>query len=557
MFFYFRTTRARLRIASLFLCLSCTGTITGSPQTLAPPDDVPQAEGECAQIQAAAGVRELQRLTSRELDRTVADVLGDASHAYALRLGATDELIGAKQRYFRARSANAVWAEGAVLAAEEVAQTAAAKPGFSACAGDERMCARQFIMQVGRRLWRRTLNVDEIESTLSLYDVARTDASQSEAVATVLQSLLSAPHFFFFQQPSAEGSLGGTVLAEQLASTLWQQAPDVELLNAAEIGTLDSAQGLQDQVARLLADPRADDTFAVFLKAWLAPEKVATIDEALAQATRQPEVYSLFKSPGNGADGLAYGAALDSFLRAEARVETGTFENVMSSPKVAVNEAVARNLGLPVASTLELRSTESPRRRGILGQPAVLMAFGRFESSDPVHRGVFLLRHALCNDVPPPDANVNTTLPAAEAFNTTRDRFVAATKNGSCAGCHALINPLGFAFENFDAVGKFRTTENSHAVDARATLLLLPGAPQVDGLGELAQQLAQDPVVRSCVARQFTSWALRRSVTNAEYCAVRNRAAPFFSGPGALKNLITALISSDGFARPHLAGKTP
>ena len=414
---------------------------------------------------------------------------------------------------------------------------------------------RTLVEQYGRKLWRRTLTTTEVDGILVGYDAARAEGSYLDGVQTALQSLLASPDFFFFQQP-ADGAVTGTVLAERLASTLWHQAPDDALLDAAEQGALETPEGLEAQVARLLADPRADETFADFIKHWVAPEKVNTIDEALAATTRQPTIYPLFKAPGDGADGLAYDEALNAFLASEAKVTTGSFANLLLSPKLAVNEAVARNLGLTTATTLELRATDTERRLGLLGQPAVLTAYGRFESSDPVHRGVFMLRHALCNDLPPPDASVNTSLPATDQFNTTRDRFTSATTVAACRGCHSLINPLGFAFENFDAVGRYRTTENGHPVDATSKLPTSPPV-DVDGLADLSRVLVNDPKVRSCVARQFSTWALRRTVTQEEYCSMRNQAAPFFEESGSISGLVTALLRSDAFSRPSLPGSTP
>ena len=545
-----------MRLGLLFALplAACTGTIVQKEPnpTPAPPVEA----GECSEITASAGERELQRLTSRELDRTVVAILGDTTRAYRSRLFSSDEVISAKQRFFRARSGTAVWAEAAILAAEEVSIAAAMKPEFNTCTGgDEPACIRTLVERSGRKLWRRTLTTTEVDAIMTGAEAARTEGAYVDGVQTALMSLIASPDFFFFQQP-ADGVVSGTVLAERLASTIWQQAPDDTLLDAAERGALETREGLEAEVARLLADPRADETFADFLKHWVAPEKVNTIDEALAATTRQPMLYPLFKAPADGADGIAYAAALDAWLATEASVTTGSFENLMLSQKLAVNEAVTRNLGLTPATQLELRTADSERRVGLLGQPSVLAAYGRFESSDPVQRGVFLLRHALCNDLPPPDASVNTSLPSAENFNTTRDRFATATTIDACKGCHSLINPLGFAFENFDAVGAFRLTENGHPVDAKAKLPLSSGT-EVDGLADLSRVLVNDPKVRSCVARQFSTWALRRAVTQQEYCSMRREAAPFFEGGGSLSGLVTALLKSDPFTRPSLPEGTP
>lgn len=523
----------------------CVGNIVQKEPS---PPRVELPVSECKDIAAAPGTRELQRLTSRELDRTVAAVLGDSTHAYRARLAVSDELISTRRRYFRAQSGTPVWAGASVLAAEEV--SVAVAPQFVACTGDERVCARQVIERTGRKLWRRTLSPGEVDLVLASYDAARVEGTHADGIQTVLMTLLAAPDFFFFQAAPLNERPTGNVLAERLASVLWQQAPDDALLDAAETGALDTTDGFDAQVERMLADPRADETFANFLSHWLAPEKVATIEDSLAQASRSTAQYPGFKPPGAGADGLAYSQALSAFLQSEARVSSGSFEGLMLSKKMAVNEAVARNLGLAaVSSGIELREVDTERRAGVLGQPAVLTAFGRFEASDPVHRGVFLLRYALCNDVPPPDANVNTALPPAENFPTTRARFVSATVNTQCAGCHSLINPLGFAWENFDAVGRFRSQEGTTAVDATATLPTNPRS-DVDGLADLARVLASDPTVRSCLTRQFSAWALRRHVDDQQFCAVRPHADGFYEPSGPISSLVKAVLTSDAFRAP-------
>lgn len=525
---------------------ACTGQLEQraiAPRQGQPPSEPAPERAPCTGVTPSAGERALQRWTSRELDRSVVAALGDETHAFARRLASSDELLSVKRRFFRAQTASTVWAEAAVLAAEEVSLAAAAKPGFATCtSGDETACARARIETWGRALWRRTLGPSEVDAVLASFTAARAEGTLTDGLQTALQSLLMAPDFFLFQQP-ADGPLTGTALAERLASALWQQQPDDALLTAAETGALDTPEGFDAEVQRLLDDPRADETFREFLSHWLAPEKVATLQEALASTTRQPDLYPRFRNAGAGDDGLAYADALEGWLQSEARLSSGTFTRLLTAPTVAVNEAVARNLSLPAPTGVELRAAEDARRVGVLGQPAVLTAFGRFESSDPVHRGVFLLRYALCNDLPPPDAAVNTTLPAAALFATTRDRFSAATTDGACAGCHGLINPLGFAFENFDGVGRFRLEEGGAPVDATA---VLPTRQRdaVDGLAELAQVMATDPGVRECVARQFSSWALRRVVTEAEYCAVRAGAAGFFEGEGSLSGLVQALVKS-------------
>ncbi|MBL9039290.1 MAG: DUF1588 domain-containing protein [Archangium sp.] len=548
--------------------VSCEGRIAGPL-----PEKVVSATttfDPCRDVAPEVGTWPLQRLTSRQLERSVEAVLADTTHAYSLRLGGTDEVVNSRLRYFLASSANDVVAEGLVLAAENVSVAAVSSAALASqlqCTASDvagqRACAKRVISTFGRRLWRRTLATSEVDALTNTYDVARTDGTYLDGVQTALHALLASPDFFLLQQPGGTSgeaaALTGTVLAERLALTLWQEGPDDALLSAAEDGVLDTAEGFDAQLNRLLMDPRANLAFADFLKHWLSPEKTSSIDAALSSATRQPQLYPQFRAPSESSsgDGPAYARALEGFFAHSASAGTGTLRTLLLDDTLVVNEAVARNLGLPApaAGQTEVRTPETPRRRGVLGQPALLTAFGRFEASDPVHRGVFLLRQVMCRPLNPPDMMVNTTLPEATLFKTTRDRFTAATTDAACAGCHGQINPLGFSFENFDAVGAFREKENDVAVDATATLPLIRTDGQVatvDGVSDLAAVLADDAEVRRCLVRQFAAWALHRGLTDREYCALQPQTASFGSGDGAFRDLIRGVLTSPSFTTPVL-----
>lgn len=525
--------------------------------------------GPCSSVAATIGAWPLQRLTSDQLQRTVDAILHDTSHAYTQRLGSTDEVLNSRLRYFYAASGNAVVAEGLVLAAEEVAEAAMANPSMQptlACAASDtagqRLCAKALIESLGRKLWRRALRTTDVDAMLAVYDLARAGGTHADGLQGALHALLASPDFFFLQQPrgtsGAQTKLAGTVLAERLALTLWQEAPDEALLAAGETGALDTTEGFDAQLTRLLADPKANRAFADFLKHWLSPEKTSSIDFALLSATRQPTLYPKFEapSPTSPGDGVAFTRALDTYFEKNAIVRTSTLHDLLLADQLVVNAAVARNLNLPApaAGTTDVRVSDNARRRGVLGQPALLTAFGRFEASDPVHRGVMLLRQMMCRPLNPPDMMVNTTLPEATQFKTTRDRFVTATKDAACAGCHAQINPLGFSFENFDAVGGFRDQEGGNPVDATATLPIIKNGAraQVDGLAELSAVLADDPEVRACLGKQFAAWALRRGLTDGEYCSVSKHTLTFADGPGAFAELVRGVLTSASFTQPQL-----
>ena len=557
--------RLALGISGLLLA-SCVEGVIKTP----PPPPKPNAPDRCETVTPRAGVWPLQRLTSLQLERTVQAVLHDTTKQYAQRLGSTDEVVDTGLRYSIAYSGNDVVAEGMIVAGENVAAAAVTNPALAAelaCAGTDapaqRLCARGVIERLGRRLWRRPLATADVDAVLAVYELARLDGPYLDGIQTALHALLAAPDFFFLQQPpgvsGAPARLTGYALAERLALTLWQQAPDDALLEAAAAGTLDTAEGLEGELQRVLADPRADLAFAEFLKHWLSPEKTSSIDAALATASRAPQLYGDFLPPSgmSAGDGHAFGQALDTFFSTAARVSGGTLERLLLDEHLVVNEAVARNLKLPPPAPghTEVRAPENPRRRGVLGQPAVLTAFGRFEASDPVHRGVFLLRQAMCRPLDPPDMMVNTTLPEPTQFKTTRDRFEAATKDAACAGCHGSINPLGFSFENFDAVGRYRSDENGHAVNATATLPIVDEQGvkhDVDGLGELAQVLAKDLEVRDCLARQFAVFALHRALDQSEACALRGASDTFSEGEGSFERLVRAVVLSPSFREPKL-----
>jgi hypothetical protein len=188
------------------------------------------------------------------------------------------------------------------------------------------------------------------------------------------------------------------------------------------------------------------------------------------------------------------------------------------------------------------------QRAGLLTQAAFLSAHAHANQTSPVHRGLAVRKNLLCTDLPDPPANVNNNPPAPDPNATTRQRFEQHRTDPSCAGCHQLLDPIGVGFENYDAIGAYRTQENGLAVDARGEVF---GADATSGpfVGaiELAQRLSTSAQVRACVQKQWFRFALGRLEGADDACSLASVDRAFTAGDFNVKSLLLALVTSDAF----------
>ncbi len=436
--------------------------------------------------------------------------------------------------------------EQLVYAAEDVAEGVAAVLGeLLPCALEDGAgveCAGAFLDRYGRRAYRRTLGADERAQLLASFDAARADeASFTDAVALMVDEMLQAPQFLYIVEDAAAVArpLTGVELASRLSYLLWDAGPDDELLDLAESGALDDAATVTAQAERLLAAPQADTTIARAFREWMQVRSLSAADKSSATF---PEFDATLAAAMN--------AAFDRLALATVR-DGGTLDDLLRTGEAWVDPTMAAFYGVtpPDADGWAAIELDDARYRGLLTQPALLASLAHSDRTSPVFRGAFVRRKLLCEMLPPPPPNAVSTHLELPPDPTARQESDARLARGDCAGCHALIDPAGLAFERFDALGRYRDTDElGRAIDPAGTLPgLADGELAFADHVELIDALAGEPGLTACFARQLFRFSLSRMETDADACTIATIEDALAQSGGQLDIALLAIIGADTY----------
>jgi hypothetical protein len=385
-----------------------------------------------------------------------------------------------------------------------------------------RDCARRILTALAHRAYRQPVAGEDMQALMEFYETGRGQGSPGgfeRGIEMALRRMLVDPQFLFRIErapagvpPNTPYAVSNLELASRLSFFLWSSIPDDELLEAAEQGRLRDRAVLEQQVRRMLADSRSRALVNNFAGQWLYlrnmdlvtpdPDRFPEFDENLRQAF-QAETQLLF----------------ESMLREDRSVV-----DLLNADYTFLNERLARHYGIPDIYGSRFRRVKltGEERRGLLGQGGVLTVTSYATRTSPVLRGKWLLENILGTPPPPPPPNVpslNVEEKPGEKPATIRERLAQHRANPVCASCHARIDPLGFALENFDAIGKWRTTDAGKPVDASGQL---PDGSQIDGPAGLRDVLLgkRDEFVIA-VTQKLLTYALGRGVEYYDAPAVR------------------------------------
>jgi hypothetical protein len=491
------------------------------------------------------GAAPLRPLTRFQYDNIVRDLLGDDS-APAQSFPPENEVDGYRT-YAAANQANPLLVESYLTVAESVAATAVANrlATVAPCAegADATACARNFLASFGARAFRRPLTDAEQQPLLELF-AAGNAQSYAKGIELLVQAILQSPQFLYrvdaLRAPTVETGampVGGYELAGRLAFTLWGSVPDQQLLSAAAEGRLATAADVEREARRLLQDPRAHQIVRDFGEQWLGLSRL----DGLARDGTELDVNVLNRSLRD---------SLNAYLDATYFADKGSFEQLFTSPQVFLNDALAPLYGGSVPSSgFEAQTLPDPRA-GLLTQPALLTLLSHSDQTAPVIRGVFVRERFLCLTVQPPPPNLNAVPPDPDPNATTRERFRQHTEQVACSGCHKLIDGVGFGFERYDQLGRYRATENGLPVDDSGEVIAsaeegLDGT--FTGLQELAQRLAKSDRARDCLATNWYRYSYGRQEQATDACSLKQVQARFAESGGDLKELLVALTQTDSF----------
>ncbi len=510
-------------------------------------DDDGGVEAQCVDGERQIGPTSLRRLTQSQYRSTIRDLLG--LEAEMVEGFTADEKVGP----FKSNAVAPVvdlqvelyMAAAEILAEEYAAELPAHLPCDPVAVGDD-ACAEQWLRELLPRAYRQPVSEADVERLLGVYAAAAAADGFEMGVQVALQTVLQSPLFLYHVErgePSASAGprrLTDYELAARLSYFLWNSMPDALLTQAAAAGELSTDLGLRAQVDRMLIDPKADAAIADFHLQWLgldeleglekSPAAYPEFDASLAVAMKD-DTASFVRWVFNEGDGR-----LPTLL-------TGAF-TLSTDPALLAVYGVERPADHVAGTPLPLPADE---RAGLLTQPAMMARHAHADQSSPVHRGQIVRESLLCQPLPPPPPEVDNVPPDPEPGATTRERFEQHTQDPSCAGCHKLIDGIGFGFEHYDGTGAFRTLDEGLAVDASGELVATDVDGTYDGAIELSERLAGSAVVRECVARQWFRYSLGRMDAAADGCATQQLTERFEGSDDQLRSLIHEVVQSDAF----------
>ena len=404
-------------------------------------------------------------------------------------------------------------------------------------------CAREIILGFARLAWRRPVTADELDGYLGLVDVALGQGgTTTEGVRLALQALLMSPAFLFRVEVDREpGSLtphrvNGFELASRLSYGLWSTMPDPELTTAAEQGQLGDDAGVGRQVERMLRHPKAGALATDFAGQWLRTRYL--VDHEV-----DPTVFPGFDPALRVAMREETERVFSEFLRLERPAR-----ELLLSDFTFIDPRLARHYGLPAPAGGQFGrvSVAGTDRQGLLAHGGILTVTSHPNRTSAVKRGVWVAEQLLCARPPDPPPDVEA-LPANAMGRTQREVLAIHRSQPACQPCHALVDPIGLGLENYDAIGRFRSTENGGApIDSAGEL---PDGRRFSGPRELADLLASDPRFDECMTSRLMTYLLGRTIEDepegrpwipAVAQAMRDRGGSF----GAL---VSSIVASEPF----------
>ncbi|MEZ6087279.1 MAG: DUF1592 domain-containing protein [Pirellulaceae bacterium] len=417
-----------------------------------------------------------------------------------------------------------------------------ATPGPKVSAEDASV---KVIQRFASRAFRRPATRQEVDKLSRLAAAVRDDGgSFDESMQVAFQAVLVSPHFIYkVEQPRKPNDAGvypsvdDYEFASRLSYFLWNSMPDDELFALAYNGTLRRPQVLREQVARLIKDSRSTWMIDSFASQWL---QLRNLDKAAPDEKQFPEFNDELKQLLRR-ETLTFFAAIVRYDRPITEFLDGRF--------TYVNEPLAKYYGIKgiMGDEFQFVRFDEGMRGGLLTQASILTVTSNPTRTSPVKRGKWILENILGTPPPPAPANV-PELERAELTGTMRERLVQHRENPACASCHQLMDPLGFALENFDAIGRWRQQADGQPVDARGEL---PGGVTINGVGDLRNVLStqrRDLFVR-CLTEKLLTYALGRGLEYYDKCVIDKIVARLESSEFRSLELLLAIVESDPFQK--------
>jgi hypothetical protein len=496
----------------------------------------------------------LRRLTHSQYNNTVRDLLEDSSGP-AGQFPPEDYVNGFKNQY-EALSLSPILAEAYSRAAEKLAANAFRRGDSHSLipcrpsSESDAACRKKFVETFGRKAFRRPLELEEIASHEAIFRTEKTFLAGAQAA---IEAMLQSPAFLFRLEDTPNPKWQPYAKAARLSYFLWDTTPDEALLASAAKGELNTPEGMERAARRMLDNPKARDGVDEFVSEWLRFDRVMT-------SSRERRLYPLFSRD------------LARSMTEEARRFVGdvvwsdrSFLDVFTANYSFVNSDLAAvyKVPPPARDFDRVQFPAESERAGLLGQALFLTLTSKPDDTAPTGRGLFVREQFLCQQVPPPPPGVDTNLPAVEESRpvTNRERMGMHATNPGCATCHNLIDPIGFGFEKFDAIGMRREKHKllfypnlggvaGRRAQPKQVELELDTKGSVAGISnsdftsprELGELLAKSSQCQECIVKQVFRYLSGRMEVPADRPALNQALEAFRSSGYRFKELMVSLI---------------
>ncbi len=422
-------------------------------------------------------------------------------------------------------------------------------------ASEESACAKKILASLARRAFRRPINDADVTPLLAFYERGRQAGEFDDGIQRALEAMLVAPDFLLRVETEPSGNrlnsafqLNDLDLAARLSFFLWSSIPDDELLALAEQNKLREAAVLQQQIRRMLDDPRAEALVKNFAGQWLQLRNLETI-------TPDPDVYPGYDESLK----LAFRRETELFFESVLR-ENRSVMDLLEADYTYLNQKLAEHYGIRGVYGAQFRrvaltADQRAQRGGLLGQGSLLTVTSYPNRTSVVQRGRWILENLLGAPPPPPPPDIPDLKPKSSdgRLLTQREQLDMHRANPICSSCHARMDPLGFALENYDGIGKWRTKDAGQAIDASGKL---PNGTKLNGPSELKKVLLtghRDEFV-STVIEKLMTYALGRGLEAHDAPAIRSIARSTAAEQFRLPALIAAIVSSKPFQMRQAEG---
>jgi hypothetical protein len=497
----------------------------------------------------------LRRLTHSQYNRTVRDLLGDQT-APANQFPPEDFVNGFKNQG-RSQNLSPMLVEAYSGAAERLARNAfqgGDRRGLIPC-NPSAACRARFVREFGLRAFRRPLEVNEQKRYESLF---RRETDFFKGAQIVVEAMLQSPHFLFRFDESSNPKWKPYAMASRLSYTLWDSMPDQALFESAARGKLATPQGVEAAARRMLADPRARQALDEFVSQWMRFDRILT-------ASKDRRRFPIF----NREVAFAMTEETRQFV-ADLVWNERNFMELFTADYTFINADLAAIYGIPAPAREfdRVKFTPESERAGLLGQTLFLALTSKPDDTSPTARGLFIREQFLCQHVAEPPPGVNTNLPEITQARpqTNRERMREHVANPSCSTCHNLIDPIGFGFEKFDAIGarrdKFKlqffgdSEGGNRRAPARMVELELDTTGYVAGIAdskfssprELGTVLARSQHCQECLVKQYFRYTAGRMETAADRKLIRQVYDDFRKSQFRFKELMISLVQAREFS---------